>query len=1048
MKWWWKSSNIFPEGKIAARRWLTRLVLLACGLSWMPASAVDARRTMTQYIREVWGSDRGYPGGAVTAISQTPDGYLWIGTDKGLVRFDGVNFRLVSQATPNTYSIGPVQALTVDGSGNLWILLQNTKIFRYRDGKFEPGREEAEFGITSAARRNDGSVLFSSLALGPLRYRGNRYERLGPSDGDAGKTTRPVGDQLSSRLSWATGVVTHRFAEPNSAVISIAEASDGKVWMGTRDRGLFYLAGSNIADSGLKLPDMKVNSLLAGAQGQLWIGTEHGLAFWDGSRLANEAVPAALRDRRILSLVRDDDANIWVGTGNGLVRMNGRNTMADPRGNAAVTALFEDREGNLWLGTEHGVEYLRDSAFVTYTVTGKEAGSTGPVYIDSDERVWFGPEEGGLHWMLGTATGSIGKDRLDHDVVYSIAGDGHELWIGRQQGGLTYLHFEDGKATTKTYTEKEGLAQNSVYTVHESHDGSVWAGTLSGGVSHLANGKFNTYTSSDGLAANSVSSMEEGADGTMWFATSGGLSELAHGQWRSYTAHDGLPADDVNCVRLDSSGVLWAGTNAGLAAMRAGQIFSVGPSHDALREPIFGIAEDRTGLLWVATLHHVFSVKREALLRGDGNDGFREYGFADGLASTEGMRRDRSVAEDQSGRIWFSMNHGLSVVAPTRTREESAPAIAHVEAMSVDGTPIPLTGPVRIPASLSHRRIVFDCTGLSFAVPDSVRFKYRLDPFDQGWSDPVATRRAIYTNLGPGNYQFRVIASNSYGLWEGSETIVPLRIDPSFWQTPWFQLSCVCALACAAWLLYRLRMYQLSRQFDMRLEERIGERTRIARELHDSLLQGFQGLLLHLQAAQHMLPRRPEEAMQAIEEVLDQGDQALAEARHAVEDLRASTTTHDDLAEAFALAAEELAQPYPGIKFHLLVEGKPRPLDPVLRDEVYRFGREALRNAYSHAKAHTIEAELSYTDVRFLLRVRDDGIGIDPKVLHSGNRAGHWGLPGMRERADRFGGKMEVWSEAGAGTEIELTVPGAIAFRSPGDGNGPRLSSRKKTSSV
>ena len=459
--------------------------------------------------------------------------------------------------------------------------------------------------------------------------------------------------------------------------------------------------------------------------------------------------------------------------------------------------------------------------------------------------------------------------------------------------------------------------------------------------------------------------MEEAPDGTMWFATSGGLSERTHDRWRSYTTRDGLPSNDVNSVSMDSAGDLWVGTAAGLAVLKAGHIYAAANNHDVLREPILGIAQDHTGLLWLATLHHVLSVNREALLRGDANDSLREYGVSDGLMSTEGMRRDRSVAEDPSGRIWFSMNHGLSVVAPARTKTESVPAIAHVEAMSVDGNPVALPGTVHIPASTSHRRIVFDYTGLSFAVPNSVRFKYRLDPFDPGWSDSVATRRAIYTNLGPGTYQFRVIASSSYGQWNGSEATVPLRIDPVFWQTWWFQLSCVGALACAGLLLYRLRMYQLSRQFDMRLDERIGERTRIARELHDSLLQGFQGLLLHLQAAQTLLPRRPEEAMRAIDEVLDQGDQALSEARHAVEDLRSSTVMHDDLSESFAVAAEELAQPNPGIKFHVVVEGKPRALDPLLRDEIYRFGREALRNAYCHAKAHNIEAEITYADLRF-----------------------------------------------------------------------------------
>jgi signal transduction histidine kinase len=247
--------------------------------------------------------------------------------------------------------------------------------------------------------------------------------------------------------------------------------------------------------------------------------------------------------------------------------------------------------------------------------------------------------------------------------------------------------------------------------------------------------------------------------------------------------------------------------------------------------------------------------------------------------------------------------------------------------------------------------------------------------------------------------------------------------------------------------LYRLRLYQVSRQFDLRVEERIGERTRIARELHDSLLQGFQGMLFHLQAAQNMLPERPQEAKRALDSVLDQGDQALAEARNAVQDLRSSTVVHDDLSEALAVAAGELAAQNSSVKFRVLVEGKPRSLDPILRDEVYRFAREALRNAYSHAHAHNIEAEITYADLHFVLRIRDDGTGIDPKVLFSGSRAGHWGLPGMRERAKNFGGKMEVWSEGGAGTEVELAIPASIAYGGPSTSGRFRFAGRKGTPS-
>ncbi len=1007
------------------------------------ACALDPSRSMSQYMRDQWGTDRGFPGGLVTAITQTRDGYLWIGTDKGLIRFDGLDFRVWQQASPTTFSIGAVQELLVDGEGTLWILLQNTKVLRYRDGKFELGREEAEFGITSVGRQRDGTALLFSLAYGPLRYHAGKYQSLTPS-ADSTSSTAATSDNLSSRLSWATGVATHRFAEPNSAVISTAETPDGITWLGTRDKGLFYLSKGQVYPSGIKLPDVKINCLLPGEKGELWIGTDKGIARWNGVTL--EEVPPSLRQSQILTMIRDSDSNLWVGTASGLVRVSADGVSAKGLNNedqGTIPALFEDREGNLWVGTPRGVECLRDSPFVTYTVPGNTSESSGPIYIDQQDRLWFGPIEGGLSWMRGGQVGSVRSDLLNQDVVYSITGSPDELWIGRQQGGLTNLRNLGGRIIAKTYTERDGLAQNSVYTVHRSGDGTVWAGTLSGGVSRLKDGKITTFTVADGLGANSIASIADAPDGTMWFATSGGLSEHVKDHWRTYATRDGLPANDVSCILQDSAAILWIGTTSGLAYLKAGRVYASG-ARQPLRESILGIAEDHKGSLWVVTLNHVLRVSRAALLRGVLHDeDIREYGLPDGLHGTEGVRRDRSVATDQHGNIWLSMNRGLSVVVPSRDDGEAVPAIAHVETVSVDGNPVAMEPTVHVPPS--HRRISIDYTGLSFAVPDRVRFRYRMDGFDQSWSEPVSSRRAIYTNLGPGTYRFRVVASNSYGLWNGSEAVVSFRIEPAFWQSWWFQLSSILALACVTWLLYRLRLYQISRQFDMRVEERIGERTRIARELHDSLLQGFQGLLFHLQAAQNMLPERPQDAKRALDSVLDQGDQALAEARNAVQDLRSTSAVHDDLSEALAVAAKELAVQNSSVNFRVLVEGKPRNLDPILRDEVYRFAREALRNAYSHAHAHNIEAEITYADLRFVLRIRDDGTGIDPKVLFRGSRAGHWGIPGMRERAKNFGGKMEVWSEGGAGTEVELTIPGSIAYGGPSMSGKFRFAGRKGT---
>jgi signal transduction histidine kinase/ligand-binding sensor domain-containing protein len=789
--------------------------------------------------------------------------------------------------------------------------------------------------------------------------------------------------------------------------------------------GLFSISQGRVVASPEKLPGAQVNSLLAINSDDLWIGTNAGLV---RSKDPTQ-VPPLLRHTPILAMVRDRDANIWIGTPGGLVRLNAGGLAIDP-GNVAVTALFVDRDGNLWVGGPHGIECLRDSAFITYAVAGLRSGSSGAIYVDADDRVWYAPVEGGLRWMKSPESGTVTNDLLSQDVIYSIAGSKDELWAGRQQGGLTSLRYNGGSWVSKTYTERDGLAQNSVYSVHEGADGTVWAGTVSGGVSKFKDGKFTTYTVTDGLAADTLTSIEDSPDGTMWFGTSGGLSELAGGAWRTYTSHDGLPAESVASLFRDSAGVLWVGTSGGLAWLSSGHVSCNAAWPPVLREPILGLAENQGGSLWIATSYHVLRVRREGLVRGPLLDtDIREYGAADGLRGTEGVKRDRSVVKDQHGVIWFSLNLGLSALDPSRANLEALPAVAHVETVSVDGVPIGLQGPVRI--SPSQRRIVITYSALSLTAADRIRFRYRLDGFDHVWSDPTVTRQAIYTNLSPGSYQFRVTASNSYGLWNGSDATVPFRIDAEFWQAWWFRLSSLLLLAGLAWLIYRLRMLQISRQFDMRVEERTNERTRIARELHDSLLQGFQGMLLHLQAAEHMLPARPGEAKRAIEEVLDQGDQALAEARRAVQGLRASTLGPHDLVQALSATGKELAGEDNSVEFRTMIEGKPRNLDPVLRDEAYRFGREALRNAFSHAKAQNIEAEVTYEEVRFILRIRDDGIGIDPKVLSHGSRPGHWGLPGMRERAESLGAEMQLWSESGAGTEVQLTVPAAIAYQDP-----------------
>jgi len=360
----------------------------------------------------------------------------------------------------------------------------------------------------------------------------------------------------------------------------------------------------------------------------------------------------------------------------------------------------------------------------------------------------------------------------------------------------------------------------------------------------------------------------------------------------------------------------------------------------------------------------------------------RRFALTDGLLGSEGVKRHRSVFADPTGKIWFSMNRGLSVVDPNQATGNSVPALVHIETVTVDGNTVDRQIPIRF--SSANQRIMFSYTGLSLASSERVRYRYRLDGFDHDWSEPTTTRTAIYTNLSPRSYRFRVIASNSDGLWNGAEAAVGLRVTPTLWQTWWFRLGLVLCVGLATLAVYRLRVHEVTRLLNARFEERLSERTRIARELHDTLLQSFQGLLLRFQAASNVLPTHPEQAKQRLDSAIDQAAQAIAEGRDALQGLRSSTVTTDDLATALSTLGKELAagktsQNLP--VFDVEVEGSPRELQPIPRDEVYRIAGEALRNAFSHAQARRIELEIRYAESELRLRIRDDGKGMDSRVL-------------------------------------------------------------------
>jgi signal transduction histidine kinase/ligand-binding sensor domain-containing protein len=992
---------------IRGHRFRDYLLAVIAGICLVNAAcALDSNRSMSQYVHDKWGTDRGFIGGGVYAICQSKDGYLWIGTERGLVRFDGFTFTLIQRPLLGSPPIGAVRGLVSDVEGDLWIRLDGPHLLRYREGKFEDafvryGVEEDAF--TAMSLDGEGHLLLWGIRNRMLRYRDGKFQNIVTSEDMAG------------------------------IAISVAETRDLRVWMGTRDVGLFRITQGSLVSVSKQLYDISINALLSANNGGLWIGTEAGMEFWDGNGLVTAGLPSFMKQLQILALTKDHEGNVWIGTNHGVFRVTLAGVISPDHRNSDgdVTAIYEDRDGDIWFGGSRGIERLRDGMFTTYsTAEGLPSENNGPVYVDVEGRTWFAPLLGGLYWLKDGRVGRITVAGLDSDVVYSISGGDGEVWVGRQRGGLTVLTKAGDAFVARTYTKADGLAEDSVYSVHRNRDGTVWAGTISAGISRLNGSKFTNYPAVSGLALNAVNSIVEGHDGTMWFATPTGLASFSGESWINRSVLDGLPSPIVRSIFEDSKQVLWIATSGGLAFLKADHIGVPYKLPESLREEVFGIAEDKRGFLWFATSDHVLQVDRDRLITGtlDHWD-VQSYGIADGLQGVEGIRRERSMVLDSLGRVWISLNHGLAVADPEIILNDSVPVAVRIESISAGGSPVNPKDPLKFAAGTQN--ISFSYASTSLSMPEHARFRYKLDGYDQGWSDVVASRQAIYSHLAPNSYRFRIVASSREGLWNGPETTVPFVVEPAFWQTRWFRASCLALFALVIVALYRLRMYQLTRQLNVRFQERLAERTRIAQELHDTLLQGFVSASMQLDVAEDQLPD-DSPTKPVLRRVLQLMGRVTEEGRNALRGLRTAESDSRDLEIAFSRMRQELAIDEK-IGYRVIAHNDTRPLRPVIRDEVYRIGREALVNAFLHAQANTVEVEVEYASRYLRIMVRDDGCGIDPQVLDAG-RQGHWGLPGMRERSEGIGASLKLRSRIGAGTEVELTVPSAIAFESQSHG--------------
>jgi signal transduction histidine kinase/streptogramin lyase len=771
-------------------------------------------------------------------------------------------------------------------------------------------------------------------------------------------------------------------------------------------------------------------SAFAGRGGSLWLHDREGrtltrLGGGDGGPPARAAYGAGDAPVRAHE---DGEGNLWVVTGGNELRVVSRGEVrrvtADALPGGVIGALYADREGNLWVGSSSGLTRLKRQAFTSYTTAGGLSNETAwTVFEDSRGDVWVGTN-GGVQRLRGGRFDVYGeRDGMATSGALSVAEEaGGRLWFASTLGLTSY---EGGRF--RAYGRGEGLLSENVRGVLVDRAGRLWVGSL-GGLQLFEGGRFTaSYTTAEGLSHNNVLFVYEDRGGDIWVGTPSGLNRLRGGRFEVFTTNEGLGSNIVVGAHEASDGSLWFATvGGGLARFGAGRFSAVTPAAGLGDDTVTAILEDDAGNLWMGSTRGVLRA-RLAELNAVADGAARAftcvaYGKSDGLPTTDCSGGTQPAGwRTRDGRLWFPTSKGVAVVDPAGLGRNATPPPVVVEGLVVDREARPLAGEVELqPGS---RAVEFHFTALSFVDPSKVRFRYRLEGFEREWVDAGARREAFYTNLPPGRYRFRVVAANDDGVWNEEGAAVAFRLRPYFYQTLWFYLLCALALAAMMWGVHLLRVRQLRREFAAVLQER----NRIARELHDTLAQGFTSVSIQLEAVSAKLGGG---AADAAREHLNQARllvrSSLAEARRSVRDLRSELLDGGGgLADALTAVARQLTSGT-DVRAEVSVGGAPRPLPEPVEKNLLRVGQEALTNAVRHSGAARVRLRLDYDADRVRLGVSDDGRGFDTsngRANGGDGDGGGFGLKGMRERVAQLGGRLTIESRPGAGTEVTAIVP-------------------------
>ena len=1013
-------------------RGLLGLVLGACAFPQNARPPDTLNPSLFQLQHTSWTERDGAPP-AINDIAQAPDGSLWLGSGEGLYRFDGFTFERVRAIDGDSPAPTEVYTLLATANGDLWIGTSYNGAILLRNGvaKRFPKFEGIPLNTTvwSLAEDLDGTI-WAATASGLQRFDGSQWRSVGKAWGlpEMVQFKRLQLDSNGTLWAEASGHrifrlkrgLRHfeRLADFPQEILSFDQSPSGEYWASTSS-GICPLvevlngaAGPHcvVHDNGSATPPLSAH-LTFDRRGNLWMGS------WKGGGI-ERLDAAAFRDA------------FRPGHPEGKVESF---TKRDGLTSDAALFIFQDqRDGSIWVGTDHGLDHFRETSFLP--ALPKPGVADFGIQAQKDGRVWIGSLFAGGLWTASPEgkTERIALPGINIQSLYETRRG--TLWFATSSAsGVVSIASirdgpNDGKATSLPLTP-ELRSQVAVQSIVEDRGGAVWASFIPYGLAKWEGGHWTRNGGLTGLPEAWVVILNTGPDGKLWAGYMNGEVAVIDGtSVRRFSVKDGLNIGPVAAILSGRSDCWLAGVN-GLVRFDGQRFHTMLEANKRPFSGITGIAEAKNGDLWLNSWEGVRRIAAAELREAEKNPAYAVhsdlYDLTDGLPSVpQRIRPFPTAVSAPDDRIWFGLRSGVVSVDPEDpSLGTPVPPVSIVRAIA-DGKTFNAATNAKLAARTKNLEI--DYTAVSLNRASRVRFRYKLGNVDAGWRDAGSRRQAFYNDLPPGKYRFVVSASNGDNLWNEAGATMNLEVPPAFFQTTWFRLLCVLAAMLGLWGILRLRIRQTVAKVQAQFRERMLERERIAGDLHDTLLQGYLSASLQAHAAFGRLAE-DSPAKQPLRRALELIGKASEESRIALRGIRSSQLGDLDLGQALSRVPQELAASS-DIAFRVRVEGRPRSLRPVLLDDVYRIGREAIVNAFQHAGATNIEVEVEYAANRLRVLVQDNGCGIDAQLLQSG-KAGHWGLKGIRERAERIGGKLNLFSNPGAGTQVVLTVAAELAFQ-------------------